>query len=146
MKYDPLHAKSINEFLGLGLDAKLIADKHFPHDCPERFKLLDILNAFAILWNLHYSLERTLDKIELVRSITLPKDREVIEIALFLDNIAASLDRGIEAEKVVKRASEVLHIWYRLYLNLEQLMEASAALRLGRSEEHTSELQSLTNL
>jgi len=131
MKYSPLHAKSINEFLGLGLDAKLIADKHFPHDCPERFKLLDILNAFAILWNLHYSLERTLDKIELVRSITLPKDREVIELALYLENIAASLDRGTEAEKAVKRASEILHIWYRLYLNLEQLMEASAALRLG---------------
>ena len=131
MKYDPLHAKNIHEFLGLGLDAKLIADKHFPHDCPERFKLLDILNAFAILWNLHYSLERTLDKIELVRSITLPKDREVIELALYLENIAASLDRGTEAEKAVKRASEVLHIWYRLYLNLEQLMEASAALRLG---------------
>jgi hypothetical protein len=131
MKYSPLHAKSINEFLGLGLDAKLIADMHFPHDCPERFKLLDINNAFSILWNLHYSLERTRDKIELIRSITLPKDREVIEIALYLENIAASLDRGTEAEKAVKRASEVLHIWYRLYLNLEQLMEVSAALRLG---------------
>ncbi len=66
-----------------------------------------------------------------MRSITLPKDREVIELALYLENIAASLDRGTEAEKAVKRASEVLHIWYRLYLNLEQLMEASAALRLG---------------
>jgi hypothetical protein len=131
MNYSPLSPKSIHEFLGLGLDAKLIADKHFPHDCPERFQLLDINNAFAILWNLHYSLERTRDKMELIRSITLPKDREVIELALYLENIAASLDRGTEAENAVKRASEVLHIWYRLYLNLEQLMEVSAALRLG---------------
>jgi hypothetical protein len=131
MKYSPLNAKSINEFLGLGLDAKLIADKHFPHDCPERFKLLDIDNAFSILWNLHYSLEQTRDKMELIRSITLPKDRDVIELALHLENIAANLEKGTEREKVIKRASEVLHIWYRLYLNLEQLMEASAALRLG---------------
>ncbi|WP_263349998.1 hypothetical protein [Acidicapsa acidisoli] len=130
MKYSPLHAKNIHEFLGLGLDAKLIADKHFPHDCPERFKLLDILNGFAILWNLHYSLERTRDKMEQIRAITLPKDREVIELALYLEDIAATL-KDAEAEKVVKRASEVLHIWYRLYLNLEQLMEVSAALRLG---------------
>jgi hypothetical protein len=131
MKYSPLNAKSINEFLGLGIDAKLIADKHFPHDCRERSQLLDINSAFAILWNLHYSLEQTRDKIELIRSITLPKDREVIELALYLENIAATLDRDPEAKKVVKRASEVLHIWYRLYLNLEQLMEVSAALRLG---------------
>ncbi len=131
MNYSPLNAKSVNEFLGLGLDAKLIADKHFPHDCPERFKLLDILNAFAILWNLHYSLERTRDQMERIRSITLPKDREVIELALYLEKIAATLDKDAEAQKVVKRASEVLHIWYELYLNLEQLMETSAALRLG---------------
>ena len=131
MNYSPLNAKSVNEFLGLGIDAKLIADKHFPHDCPERFKLLDINSAFAILWNLHYSLERTRDQIELVRSITLPKDREVVELALYLENIAATLDGRAEAQKVLKRASEVLHIWYRLYLNLEQLMETSAALRFG---------------
>lgn len=130
MNYSPLNAKSINEFLGLGLDAKLIADKHFPHDCPERFQLLDINSAFSILWNLHYSLERTRDKIELVRSITLPKDREVVELALYLENIAATL-HDPEAQKGLKRASEVLHIWYRLYLNLEQLMETSAALRFG---------------
>jgi hypothetical protein len=131
MNYSPLHAKSINEFLGLGIDAKRIADKHFPNDCPERIQLLDIDNAFSILWNLHYSLEQTRDKIELIRSLTLPNDRDVIELALFLENIAASLDRGAVAESAVKRASEVLHIWYRLYLNLEQLMETSAALRLG---------------
>lgn len=131
MKYSPLYSKSIHEFLGLGLDAKLIADKHFPEECRERCALLEINNAFSILWNLHYSLERTRDQIELVRSITLPKDREVIHLALYLENIAASLDKGTEAEKTVKRASEVLRIWYQLYLSLEELMEASAALRLG---------------
>jgi hypothetical protein len=131
MKYSPLQSKSINEFLGRGIEAKLLADRRFPEECPERSLLLDIENSFVILWNLHYSLEQTLDKIELVRSLTLPKDREVIELALFLGNIAASLDRGTEAEKAVKRASEVLHIWYRLYLNLEQLLEVSAAMRFG---------------
>jgi hypothetical protein len=132
MNHSPLYSKSIHQLLGLGLDAKILADKHFPEDCRERSVLLEITNAFAILWNLHYSLERTRDKMEMVRLITLPKDREVIELALYLENITASLGRGKEAEKkVLKRSSEVLHIWYRLYLNLEQLMEVSAALRLG---------------
>jgi hypothetical protein len=131
MKYSPLQSKSINEFLGLGIDAKLLADKHFPDACRERDILLEIDNAFAILWNLHFNLERTRDQIEMVRSITLPKDREVIEIALHLENIAANLEKGTEREQVIKRASEVLRIWYQLYLSLEELMEVSAALRLG---------------
>jgi hypothetical protein len=131
MNYSPLYSKSIHEFLGLGLDAKILADKHFPEDCRERCVLLEINNAFAILWNLHYSLERTRDQIEFVRAINLPKDREVIELALYLENIAANPDRDKEIRKVVKRASEVLRIWYQLYLALEQLMEVSAALRLG---------------
>ena len=119
MKYSPLHAKNIHEFLGLGLDSKLIADKHFPHDCPERFKLLDINNAFAILWNLHYSLERTLDKIELVRSITLPKDREVIERALFSGGICRAVDAGASnltlyrqsGKSVLTSSLEVSRVW-----------------------------------
>jgi hypothetical protein len=131
-KYSPFQAKGINEILGLGVEAKILADKKFPHDCPERFLLLDIERAFSMLWELHYSLEQTRDKVELVRSITVPKEREVIELALYLENISASrLGAGTDAGKAVKRASEVLHIWYRLYLNLEQLLEVSAAMRFG---------------
>lgn len=131
MKYSPSQLKSVHELFGLGLQVKMLADKHFPRDCPERFLLLEIDNAFSILWNFHFSLQQTQDKIELVRSRIVPTDREIIELALTYEKLAEKHPSELETGKTFKRTGEILHIWYRLYLDLEQLLEVSAALRFG---------------
>ena len=133
-------ATNVGQFLSRGIMAKAIADKHFPQDCPEREVLLDIDCVFTLLWEMIHSLERTRSHLELVRSITvtLPEDREIITLALTLEKMAAK-EQDKDRAETLKRSSEVLHIWYRLYLNLWQLMGVSDELRfrIGQPEGYS---------
>lgn len=126
--------KSVNDLFANDAPLRYIADKHFPNDCYERYVLLKAADSYGQLAMFHFNLRKTHEHIELIRSIGVPDEKAVLKLAVRLEHATERLqctDPKVaeEAANAIKQASELMHIWYRLYLNLDRLLEISADFR-----------------
>jgi hypothetical protein len=123
--------KSVSDLFGNDAPLRYIADKHFPDDCYERYVLLKAADSYGQLAMYHFDLRQTQEHIELIRSIGFPDEKAVLQLAVRLQYATErvqSTDPKVaeDGAAAIKQASELMHIWYRLYLNLDRLLKISA--------------------
>lgn len=119
------------------VELQFLAKKYFADGSHDHTFMVTLAASLNQLYLLHHSLNRIQHHIDRVHAIQLPDKKVVNQLSCFLENIADTLSRktdndsALEAAKAVKQASELLHIWYCLYLNLEQLADVSKELRFA---------------
>lgn len=122
--------KAVGDFFGYDYDLRQIADGHFPNDCAERRKLIQIAESCEVLVDFYLGLHVLRKTLQKIKEAGLPKEFEVLHHAAVLERLSQASASQIEASEL-KRASELMFAWNALSSSLDDVMAASESFTLG---------------
>lgn len=119
------------DFIIASAELDVLARRNFPEGSSEREFLLALSKSLTEVHFLNHYLKRVHDHIDRVHALNVPDEQAVLRLSIRLADISETLVTWThhDAARTAKQSSDLLRVWYDLYLSLHMLMDASKELR-----------------